>query len=43
MKRAQGMPGASARPQPRVRMKKARKHSHHGHTGFARHSPREWF
>ena len=28
------------RPQPRVQNKKAHEHSHHGHTGFTRHSPR---
>src|SRR5882762_7467219 len=31
------------RPQPRVQMKKAHEHSHHGHTGFTRHSPRNGF
>jgi len=41
--RAQGMPGASMRPQPCVRMKKAHKRSHYGHTGNTRHSPRDGF
>jgi hypothetical protein len=41
--RAQGMPGASMRPQPCARNKKAHKHSHHGHTGAVRHSPRNGF
>ena len=41
--RAQGMPDASARPQPCVRIEKAHKRSHHGHTGNARHSPRNGF
>src|SRR5258705_8671779 len=31
------------RPQPRVRNKKAHEHSHHGHTGNTRHSPRNGF
>jgi hypothetical protein len=31
------------RPQPCVRNKKAHKHSHHGHTGGTRHSPRNGF
>src|SRR6266487_4631728 len=32
------------RPKPRVRMvSKAHEHSHHGHTGFTRHSPRNGF
>jgi hypothetical protein len=30
-------------PQPRVQMKKAHEHSHHGHTGTTRHSPRNGF
>src|SRR6202171_1119749 len=30
-------------PQPRVQMKKAHEHSHHGHTGITRHSPRNGF
>jgi hypothetical protein len=37
------MPGASAHPQPCVRNEKAHKRSHHGHTGNARHSPRDGF
>src|SRR5437762_13791093 len=28
------------RPQPRMQNTKAYEHSHHGHTGFTRHSPR---
>ena len=31
------------RPQPRVQNKKAHEHSHHGHTGITRHSPRNGF
>src|SRR6185369_1312966 len=31
------------RPQPRMQNKKAYEHSHHGHTGFTRHSPRNGF
>ena len=31
------------RPQPRVQNKKAHEHSHHGHTGFTRHSLRNGF
>src|SRR6266487_4101455 len=32
------------RPKPRVRMvNKAHEHSHHGHTGTTRHSPRNGF
>src|SRR5229473_3113687 len=30
-------------PQPRVQNEKAHEHSHHGHTGFTRHSPRNGF
>jgi len=30
-------------PQPRMQMKKAYEHSHHGHTGTTRHSPRNGF
>jgi hypothetical protein len=41
--RAQGMPGASARPQPCAQDEKAHKHSHHGQAGNARHSPRNGF
>src|SRR3981189_2360156 len=38
-----GNAGRSMHPQPRVRNKKAHEHSHHGHTGFTRHSPRNGF
>jgi hypothetical protein len=38
-----GNAGRSMHPQPRVQMKKAHEHSHHGHTGFTRHSPRNGF
>src|ERR1700724_3330672 len=38
-----GNAGRSMRPQPRVQIKKAHEHSHHGHTGFTRHSPRNGF
>src|SRR3954462_6511732 len=31
------------RPQPRMQNKKAYEHSHHGHTGVTRHSPRNGF
>src|SRR5215216_1086873 len=31
------------RPQPRMQSKKAYERSHHGHTGFTRHSPRNGF
>src|SRR5213592_3492892 len=31
------------RPQPRMQNKKAYEHSHHGHTGDTRHSPRNGF
>src|SRR6266567_8305301 len=31
------------RPQSRVQSKKAHERSHHGHTGFTRHSPRNGF
>ncbi len=34
---------AHARPQPCVRIEKAHKHSHYGHTGFTRHSRRNGF
>src|SRR3954453_12211968 len=30
-------------PQPRMQNKKAYEHSHHGHTGVTRHSPRNGF
>jgi hypothetical protein len=32
-RRAQGMPGRSTRPQPRMRKQKSTRVSHHGHTG----------
>jgi hypothetical protein len=38
-----GNAGRSMHPQPRVQNKKAHEHSHHGHTGFTRHSPRNGF
>jgi hypothetical protein len=38
-----GNAGRSMHPQPRVRNKKAHEHSHHGHTGNTRHSPRNGF
>jgi hypothetical protein len=38
-----GNAGRSLHPQPRVRNKKAHEHSHHGHTGLTRHSPRNGF
>src|SRR4051794_28166008 len=38
-----GNAGRSTRPQPRMQNKKAYEHSHHGHTGFTRHSPRNGF
>jgi hypothetical protein len=38
-----GNAGRSMRPQPRMQMKKAYEHSHHGHTGTTRHSPRNGF
>src|ERR1700736_26426 len=38
-----GNAGRALRPQPCVRDEKAHKHSHHGHTGNARHSPRNGF
>src|SRR6266478_5266028 len=38
-----GNAGRPTRPQPRVQMKKAHEHSHHGHTGTSRHSPRNGF
>jgi hypothetical protein len=38
-----GNAGRSLRPQPCVRNEKAHKHSHHGHTGITRHSPRNGF
>jgi hypothetical protein len=38
-----GNAGRLMRPQSRVQMKKAHEHSHHGHTGITRHSPRNGF
>jgi hypothetical protein len=38
-----GNAGRTMHPQPRVQMKKAHEHSHHGHTGLTRHSPRNGF
>jgi hypothetical protein len=38
-----GNAGRSMRPQPRVQMKEAHEHSHHGHTGITRHSLRNGF
>src|SRR5438105_8491080 len=38
-----GNAGRAMRPQPRMQNKKAYEHSHHGHTGFTRHSPRNGF
>src|SRR5205814_4494301 len=38
-----GNAGRSMRPQPRMQNKKAYEHSHPGHTGFTRHSPRNGF
>src|SRR4051794_40908700 len=38
-----GNAGRSMRPQPRMQNKKAYEHSHHGHTGFTRHSLRNGF
>src|SRR5256885_1118498 len=38
-----GNAGRSMRPQPRMQNKKAYEHSHHGHTGLTRHSPRNGF
>jgi hypothetical protein len=41
--RAQGMPGAGRARSLVCENKKAHKHSHHGHTGNTRHSPRNGF
>jgi len=41
--RAQGMPGARCARSLACKIKQAYEHSHHGHTGNTRHSPREWF
>ena len=38
-----GNAGRTMHPEPRVQMKKAHEHSHHGHTGTTRHSPRNGF
>jgi len=38
-----GNAGRAMRPQPCVQKVKAHKHSHHGHTGTFRHSPRNGF
>jgi len=38
-----GNAGRPLRPQPCVQNEEAHKHSHHGHTGLARHSPRNGF
>jgi hypothetical protein len=38
-----GNAGRTMRPQPCVRVEKAHKRSHHGHTGNTRHSPRNGF
>jgi hypothetical protein len=38
-----GNAGRTMHPQPRMQMKKAYEHSHHGHTGPTRHSPRDGF
>jgi hypothetical protein len=38
--RAQGMPGAHRARSLACKIIKAHEHSHHGHTGFTRHSPR---
>src|SRR5258708_39745407 len=38
-----GNAGLTMRPQPRVQNKTAHERSHHGHTGFTRHSPRNGF
>src|SRR5205814_6068323 len=38
-----GNAGRTMHPQPRMQNKKAYEHSHHGHTGDTRHSPRNGF
>jgi hypothetical protein len=38
-----GNAGRAMRPQPRMQLKKAYEHSHHGHTGTTRHSPGNGF
>jgi len=37
------MPGARRTRSLACEIKKAHEHSHHGHTGFTRHSPRNGF
>jgi hypothetical protein len=37
------MPGVQRARSLACKMKKAYEHSHHGHTGFTRHSPRNGF
>ena len=41
--RAQGMPGAQCARSLVCKIKQAYEHSHHGHTGTTRHSPRNGF
>src|SRR5437868_7890772 len=43
MEEGAGNAGRAMRPQPRMQNKKAYEHSHHGHTGITRHSPRNGF
>src|SRR5258705_3697438 len=38
-----GNAGRTMHPQPRVQMKKAHEHSHHGHTGNHPAFPAQWF
>src|SRR5258705_10839003 len=38
-----GNAGSTMHPQPRVQMKKAHEHSHHGHTGNHPAFPAQWF
>jgi hypothetical protein len=38
-----GNAGRAMRPRPRMQNRKAYEHSHHGHTGTTRHSPRNGF
>jgi hypothetical protein len=38
-----GNAGRPMRPQPRMQMKKAYEHSHHGHTGNHPAFPAQWF
>src|SRR3954451_17785066 len=42
-KRAQGMPGAQCARSLACKIRKAYERSHHGHTGYTRHSPRNGF